>query len=105
MNSDELAKMYDFKGRTVLVTGGTGVLGSVMVRALVGCGANVAVLARNREKADAVVSEMKGPGRAAVFAGDATKREDLEHAAREVVSEFGRVDCLLNGAGGNHPQA
>jgi NAD(P)-dependent dehydrogenase (short-subunit alcohol dehydrogenase family) len=97
--------MYDFTGRTVVVTGGTGVLGRAMVEALVGCGAGVALLARNREKADALVSELKGPGRAVVFNGDATRREDLERAAREVVEEFGRVDCLLNGAGGNHPRA
>lgn len=105
MNLDELTKMYDFSGRTVVVTGGTGVLGRVMVEALVGCGAGVALLARNREKADALVSELKGPGRAVVFNCDATRREDLERAAREVVEEFGRVDCLLNGAGGNHPRA
>ncbi|PYS78651.1 MAG: D-mannonate oxidoreductase [Acidobacteria bacterium] len=97
--------MYDFEGRTVVVTGGTGVLGREIVRALTGCGASVGVLARNREKADAVLSEIKGPGRALVFAGDATKRDDLERAAREVVAEFGRVDALVNGAGGNHPQA
>jgi NAD(P)-dependent dehydrogenase (short-subunit alcohol dehydrogenase family) len=105
MNLDELTKMYDFKGRTVVVTGGTGVLGRVMVRALTGCGADVAVLARNREKADAVLSEMKGPGRAVAFSGDATRRDDIERAAQGVVAEFGRVDCLVNGAGGNHPQA
>src|ERR1043166_5705253 len=105
MDSAELTRMYDFTGRTVVVTGGTGVLGRAMVEALVGCGAGVALLARNREKADALVSELKGPGRAVVFNGDATRREDLERAAREVVEEFGRVDCLLNGAGGNHPRA
>jgi NAD(P)-dependent dehydrogenase (short-subunit alcohol dehydrogenase family) len=105
MDSAELAKMYDFKERTVVVTGGTGVLGRVMVRALVGCGANVAAIARNREKAVAVLSEMKGPGRAAAFEGDATRRDDLERVAQEVVAEFGRVDALVNGAGGNHPQA
>jgi NAD(P)-dependent dehydrogenase (short-subunit alcohol dehydrogenase family) len=105
MDLDALTKMYDFRGRTAVVTGGTGVLGSVMVRTLVECGANVAVLARNREKAAALVSEMRGPGRASVFAGDATRREELERAAREVVEEFGSVDCLVNGAGGNHPQA
>jgi NAD(P)-dependent dehydrogenase (short-subunit alcohol dehydrogenase family) len=105
MDSAELTKMYDFTGRTVVVTGGTGVLGRVMVEALVGCGAGVALLARNREKAAALVSELKGPGRAVVFNGDATRREDLERAAREVVEEFGRVDCLLNGAGGNQPRA
>ena len=76
MNLDELTRMYDFRGRTVVVTGGTGVLGSVMVRALVGCGAQVAVLARNREKADAVLSGVEGPGRVVAFTGDATKRED-----------------------------
>jgi NAD(P)-dependent dehydrogenase (short-subunit alcohol dehydrogenase family) len=97
--------MYNFRGRTVAVTGGTGVLGGVMLRALVGCGAQVAVLARNREKADALISELEGPGRAAAFACDVTRREDLERAAREVVAEFGRVDCLLNGAGGNDPRA
>jgi len=105
MDSAELTRMYDFTGRTVVVTGGTGVLGRAMVEALVGCGAGVALLARNREKADALVSELKGPGRAVVFNGDATRREYLERAAREVVEEFGRVDCLLNGAGGNHPRA
>ena len=105
MNLTELTRMYDFTGRSVVVTGGTGVLGSAMVRALVGCGANVALLARNREKADALLAEVSGPGRAVVVQGDATQRDDVEQAAQQVVSEFGRVDCLLNGAGGNHPQA
>ena len=105
MDLDELTRMYDFKGRTVVFTGGTGVLGRVLVRALVGCGAGVAVIARDRSRAAALLSEMKGAGRAVAFEGDATKRDDLERAAREVVEEFGRVDCLVNGAGGNHPQA
>ena len=105
MNLTELTRMYDFTGRSVVVTGGTGVLGSEMVRALVGCGANVALLARNQEKADALLSGLSGPGRAVVVKGDATSRDDLEQAAQNVVAEFGCVDCLLNGAGGNHPQA
>ena len=105
MDSAELTMMYDFKGRTVVFTGGTGVLGRVMVRALTGCGAGVAVIARDRSRAAALLSEMKGAGRAVAFEGDATRRDDLERAAREIVEEFGRVDCLVNGAGGNHPQA
>lgn len=105
MKLTELTQMYDFTGRSVVVTGGTGVLGRVMVRALVGCGANVAVLARNRDKANAVLAEISGPGRTIVVPGDATRPDDLEQAALTVVAEFGRVDCLLNGAGGNHPKA
>jgi NAD(P)-dependent dehydrogenase (short-subunit alcohol dehydrogenase family) len=105
MDLAELTKMYDFTGRTVLMTGGTGVLGRVMVKALVGCGANVAVLARNREKAESVLSEISGNGRVVIVEGDALNRDDLERATETLVKEFGRVDCLVNGAGGNHPQA
>jgi NAD(P)-dependent dehydrogenase (short-subunit alcohol dehydrogenase family) len=105
MNLAELSKMYDFTGRSVVLTGGTGVLGRDMAKALIGCGANVALLARNREKANALLSEMSGPGRAIIVEGDALKRDSLEQAERTVIEEFGRVDCLVNGAGGNHPQA
>jgi NAD(P)-dependent dehydrogenase (short-subunit alcohol dehydrogenase family) len=105
MDLATLAKTYDFTGRTVVVTGGTGVLGRVMVRALVGCGANVSVLARDRAKAESVLAEIEGAGRVLVVSGDATKHDELKRAAETVVKEFGRVDCLLNGAGGNHPQA
>jgi NAD(P)-dependent dehydrogenase (short-subunit alcohol dehydrogenase family) len=60
MNLDELTKLYDFTGRCAVVTGGTGVLGSKMVQALAGCGAQVAVLARSKAKADSVLSSTAG---------------------------------------------
>jgi NAD(P)-dependent dehydrogenase (short-subunit alcohol dehydrogenase family) len=108
MNLTELTKMYDFTGRTVVVTGGTGVLGQAMVRAIVGCGANVALIARNREKAEpqiAALAELKAPGRALAYTADVLDAGSLREAAQEIVREFGRVDALLNGAGGNHPGA
>lgn len=105
MDLVELSKLYDFTGRSVVVTGGTGILGRVMVEALIGCGANVAVLARNRDNAASLLAQMSGSGRAIVVEGDALKRDDLKQAAQDVVAEFGRIDCLINGAGGNHPQA
>jgi len=105
MDLVELSKLYDFSGRSVVITGGTGVLGRVMVEALVGCGANVAVLARNRDKAASLLSQMSGSGRTMVVEGDVLKRDDLKQAAQDVAAEFGQIDCLINGAGGNHPQA
>ena len=105
MNLAELTKMYDFAGRTVVVTGGTGVLGQAMVRAIVGCGANVALVARNRAKAEPQIAALDAPGRAAVFEADVLDAAALRAAAEEIVREFGRVDCLLIGAGGNHPGA
>jgi len=105
MNFAELTKMYDFAGRTVVVTGGTGVLGQAMVRALVGCGANVALVARNREKAEPQTAALDGPGHAVIFTADVLDAASLREAAQAVVKEFGHVDALLNGAGGNHPGA
>lgn len=105
MNLAELYKMYDFTGRTVVVTGGTGVLGQAMVRALVGCGANVALVARNPEKAEPQIAALEGPGCAVAFTADVLDVGSLREASQEVVKQFGRVDALLNGAGGNHPGA
>jgi NAD(P)-dependent dehydrogenase (short-subunit alcohol dehydrogenase family) len=48
---------------------------------------------------------MSGPGRAITVEGDVLKQDTLEKATRAVLSEFGRIDCLINGAGGNNPQA
>jgi len=105
VNLEELRELNDFTGRSVVVTGGTGVLGRVMTEALIACGASVAVLARDREKATDLLSKMPGPGKGVVVEGDVLKKDTMERAAEVVTSEFGRIDCLVNGAGGNHPQA
>ena len=105
MDRNDLMRMYNFAGRAFVITGGTGVLCGAMAKALVGCGANVAVLARSAEKGAALLSEISGPGRATVVAGDVLKPETLRQAARTVQEEFGRIDGLINGAGGNSPQA
>jgi NAD(P)-dependent dehydrogenase (short-subunit alcohol dehydrogenase family) len=105
MDLNALLKMYDFTGRTIVITGATGVLCGAMAKALVGCGANVAILARSREKGEATLNGISGPGRATVVVGDALKQETLRDAARAALDEFGRIDGLINGAGGNIPQA
>ncbi len=105
MNGKEGLGHYDFRGRTVVVTGGTGVLGWKMAESLVHAGANVAIVARNKEKANSLISSLSGPGRASVVQADVLKRDTLQRARDAVLSQFGRVDALINSAGGNHPQA
>jgi NAD(P)-dependent dehydrogenase (short-subunit alcohol dehydrogenase family) len=105
MDLNALLKMYDFTGRTIVITGATGVLCGVMAKALIGCGANVAILARSREKGETTLNGISGPGRGMVVVGDALKQETLRDAARAALDEFGRIDGLINGAGGNIPQA
>jgi NAD(P)-dependent dehydrogenase (short-subunit alcohol dehydrogenase family) len=105
MDLNALLKMYDFTGRTIVVTGATGVLCGAMARALVGCGANVVILARSPEKGAAALDGISGPGSAMSILGDALKKETLLDVARAVLDRFGRIDGLINGAGGNIPQA
>ena len=109
MNLDELQSLYDFTGRIVLVTGGTGVLGLEIVRTLLGCNANVVVLSRNQERAEAVIADItkdvKSRGRVRYVQGDVLAVDTLQQANQTIQAEFGHVDILINAAGGNHPSA
>lgn len=106
MNLDEVTKLYDFTGRTVVITGGAGVLGGEMACALVGVNANVAILDRDPAAADLVVRRFEQTrGKYLVVKGDVLEKKSLEEAAAEVKKQFGRIDCLINGAGGNNPKA
>jgi len=96
------ADAYDFTSKTIVITGGTGVLGRAMVRALNYAGARVAILARNPDKARELnlLNE-----RVAAFRADVLDKESLARAAEQIAREFGAVDGLINGAGGNHANA
>ena len=87
------------------MTGGTGILGRAIVQGLLNAGASVALLARNRSKAESVLAEMSNKGSAIIVEGDVRKKEDLQSALATVIKAFGKVDCLINGAGGNDPRA
>ena len=109
MNLKELQSLYDFKDRTVLITGGAGVLGFEIARTLVECNANVVILSRNQERAEKSIAEIttdiKGNGRAIYIQGDVLDIDTLHQASLTIRSQFGDVDILINAAGGNHPLA
>src|ERR1044071_940468 len=107
MNLEGLTALYDFSDRTVLITGGAGVLGGEIACALVGCNANVAILDRDQDLAQSVIERFPTParGRAIRVYGDVINFETLQQANETVKAEFGAVDILINGAGGNHPSA
>lgn len=109
MNFEKLQSFYDFTGRTVLVTGGAGVLGLEIVHTLVECNANVIILSRNRERAAKSVAgyikQVKSKRFVLCLYGDVLKAETLHEANETVKAEFGAVDILINAAGGNHPSA
>jgi len=102
----ELTKLYDFNGKTVAITGGAGVLGSEIVSAVAGCGAKVALLEVNAEAGKALVERMGERGKqVTVFYCDVLNPESIVAAALEAKKNMGTIDCLVNGAGGNKPQA
>ena len=103
MNTSEL---FDLHGRTVLITGGSGVLGRVMASGLAQAGARVAVLGRREEPALAVAATIRAAGGEAIgVAADVLDRTALERASETITATLGPVDILINGAGGNQPQA
>jgi NAD(P)-dependent dehydrogenase (short-subunit alcohol dehydrogenase family) len=106
MDLEQLTQLYNFTGRTVAITGGSGVLGSEMAVALAELGANVAILDRETKLPPAVQKRLdESSGKAIVVASDVLNREAFEESVEVVLKEFGGIDILINGAGGNHPNA
>jgi len=98
--------MYDFSGRTVAITGGAGILGSEIAGALAGCGAQVAILDVSPAAGKAAVERMgEHREQVSVFQCDVLNRDSVAQTAQDVVKHLGKLDCLVNGAGGNKPQA
>jgi NAD(P)-dependent dehydrogenase (short-subunit alcohol dehydrogenase family) len=96
----------DLSGKIAVVTGGTGVLGTPMCLALAAAGATVNVLAQNEEKITALVERIQASGGSAMgISANALDKESLAIAAQKIVDTYGKVDILLNGAGGNKPEA
>ena len=95
----------DLKGKTVVVTGGGGVLCGVFAEAVAKCGANVAILDLRKEAADAVADKIKADGGIAKgYAANVLDREVIENVREEILKDFGKCDILINGAGGNNPK-
>jgi NAD(P)-dependent dehydrogenase (short-subunit alcohol dehydrogenase family) len=100
------ADPFSLGGRVAVVTGGTGAIGSALAGVLAAAGAAVGVLARRRDRVEATVAAIgqKG-GRAFPLVSDVLDRRQLEQARDVVAGEHGRLDVLVNAAGGNLAEA
>jgi NAD(P)-dependent dehydrogenase (short-subunit alcohol dehydrogenase family) len=105
MNESKQAA-YDFTGKAIVVTGGAGILCAGMCKALAAAGASVAVLDLNLEAAEKLASEINAIGGKAIGVScNVLEKVSIETAASAILAQFGKVDILINGAGGNKPQA
>ena len=97
----------DLKGKVCVITGGAGVLGSAMVKAMASVGMKIAIADINKEVADKVAAEIAGESGSKVIgvAANVLDKESLEQAKAIINETFGEINILVNGAGGNSPQA
>ena len=96
----------NLKDKVAVVTGGAGVLCAMFARAVAACGAKVAVLDLNLERAQAVADDIIANGGTAIaVAANVLQKESVEAAHKEVIEKLGTCDILINGAGGNNPRA
>ena len=102
----DVRNIFSLEGKVAVVTGGTGVLGSVMCKALANAGAKVAIIGRRKDAADVLAKEITKAGGAAIgISADVLQQQQLIEARKLVLDHFGSIDILVNGAGGNMPGA
>jgi len=98
--------MFNLKGKVALVTGGSGVLGSNMAEVLARQGVITFVLGRTLEKVQTTVDKITSQGgEAFAVKGNVLNQEELEETRDLIIKKYGRLDILINAAGGNMPGA
>ncbi|MGB5850222.1 MAG: SDR family oxidoreductase [Ignavibacteriaceae bacterium] len=97
----------DLQNKVCVITGGGGVIGSAIAKGLAGSGVKIGILDIDKEIADKTASEIVKETSAEVYgiAADVLKKDSLEKAMEEIHSKLGKIDFLINGAGGNSPKA
>jgi NAD(P)-dependent dehydrogenase (short-subunit alcohol dehydrogenase family) len=99
-----MTEQFSLKGKAIIVTGGTGILGNSFVNAIVEAGGAVGILGRNEkvanERAEAI---NKNGDNALALVADVMDEEQLVAAKEKALAHFGKIDGLVNGAGGNSP--
>lgn len=98
--------LFNIKDKVVIITGGSGALGGSMANYLLTQGAKVAILGQTPEKVTSKISELKAINNNALgFTGSVLEASFLETVKTEILSTWGRIDILINAAGGNMPGA
>ena len=99
-------ELFSVKDKVVVITGGAGILGKGIAAYLAKEGAKIVILDRSEEAGNALVQGIKAEGGDAMFLyTDVMNKEVLEGNKAEIMKAYGRIDVLLNAAGGNMPGA
>ena len=103
--SQGLSEKFSLSGKVIIVSGGTGILGGAFVKAIAAAGAKVVIIGRNEKVGDARAAEINSSGGTAIFiATDVLLEAQLISAREKIIATYGRIDGLVNAAGGNIPE-
>ena len=106
MDNPTIDSWLNFSGKVIVVTGATGVLLRPAALALARRGAALALASRSAERGQALAAEINAKGgQAKAFVADLTEASAVRGLREQVLSAYGHVDALINGAGGNTPAA
>lgn len=106
MPADWLREQFGLDDQVAIITGGGGALGSAMAQGLAQAGARVVLIGRTQARLDRAVAEtVKAGGDAIGLVADVHDRAQLVAVRDDLVTRFGRIDILINAAGGNVPGA
>ncbi|HEY8781337.1 MAG TPA: SDR family oxidoreductase [Mucilaginibacter sp.] len=99
-----MTDQFSLTDKVIIVTGGTGILGNSFVNGIVEAGGTVGILGRNKAVAEerAEIINSNG-GKAIALVADVMNSGELIVAKKKILNAFGRIDGLVNGAGGNMP--
>ena len=98
--------LFSVKNQVIVITGGTGVLGRAIAGYLAGEGAKVVILGRKEDVGESIAQKIRADGGEALFMKtDVMDIEVLKRNRTDILAKYGRVDSLLNAAGGNMPGA
>ncbi|MFR3215517.1 MAG: SDR family oxidoreductase [Dysgonomonas mossii] len=106
INTKTKENLFCIEGKVAIVTGGYGVLGGSISRHLAQQGADVVILGRNEDKGNALVKEINENGGKSLFIKcDVMDKNQLIESREKILSIYGKLDILVNAAGGNVPGA
>jgi NAD(P)-dependent dehydrogenase (short-subunit alcohol dehydrogenase family) len=102
----ESKELFRLDNKIIVITGATGVLGEAFAKAVANMGGKVVLIGRNENIGNQRVSEIHSVGNEAIFIkADVLSKEDLIKAKEIILEKWGRIDGLVNAAGGNVPEA
>jgi NAD(P)-dependent dehydrogenase (short-subunit alcohol dehydrogenase family) len=106
MKNTILEKMFSLQGKTIVLTGAGGTLVGEMAITAAQCGANAVILDISKDSADKVAKTIKYKNSEAIsLQCNVLDKNNLQDSCQKILDKYGKIDCLVNGAGGNRSEA